>query len=962
MKRHSVAILSILVVLGLLAAAALWSGRGLVHVPASHFGTSGGRVLLPGWHFVSPLTSTRILEQEGEGALPPLPVANREGVKAEIVLAFHYRANPMALARVARERQLGFHPLLEQTATSAIAELTSDRSAAELLDRQALDAPLRSAMAGRMAAVGLEISSFKWEIQLPEEFRVSTLRSQARALAHSTGVHVLLIGLDAADWDSIDPLLARGRLPNLKALLDRGIRGPLRSYNPMVSPLLWTTVATGKGPDVHGVADFSVVQAKTGAKVPISSRYRKVKAIWNILSDLDRSTAVVGWWASYPADRIHGVMVTDRVAALSMLPNRETLASGPGYTYPPETLASLLPVFSRPAEISLEELRAFAPLTQEEYRAGLDWIAHPPAAPEGEKGKPPVQDPVGLLLKILTAARNYQAAGLNLLGRGPFDLTAIYFEGIDLVGHRFQHYRPPKMQMVSSEEYAEFQNVVTAYYLYQDLLLGELVRKAGAETTVMVISDHGFKTGDKRPEGILPYTVDQPVEWHREDGIFILSGPAAARGSLRQRADLYDIAPTLLALLGAPIPADMPGHVLSGALDPEFLRKYPPASLPTYEGLGDKRQTEAEGDSGAVSAEMMAQLRALGYVGADSPVPRKESAAAPPSSAEVAAEETAVSYHRNLATYYLSRREYENAIRELDQANLKEKLPKSYAMLAEAYDALGRKREALVALQDGWKSVPDVMAEDSILWYVQLAVDLGDPAGGRKFLEDHRSRLSEAPAVKDACEGVLAEAAGNVPQAVHLYQAALASDPTLVAAARPLAALYAKGGKLGEMRPILEAGLKKSERIDEYHNLLGVLDSRSGNMAAALAQFRRAVELNPGDSRFALNLGLTLMDLRRWEEASAVLEKAAAGSSDGNLLLALGNVRLSLGQAEGALLAFQSAARLGSDPTRADLGTALSYVALKRRDEALSFLRQKLASRPNDAPLQRLYQDIQSRP
>jgi Flp pilus assembly protein TadD len=164
------------------------------------------------------------------------------------------------------------------------------------------------------------------------------------------------------------------------------------------------------------------------------------------------------------------------------------------------------------------------------------------------------------------------------------------------------------------------------------------------------------------------------------------------------------------------------------------------------------------------------------------------------------------------------------------------------------------------------------------------------------------------------------------------------------------------------MRPILVAGLKKSERIDEYHNLLGVLDSQSGNQQAALAQFRRAVELNPGDSRFALNLGLTLMDLHRWEEASLVLEKAAAGSSDGILLLALGNARLSLGQAEGALLAFQSAARLGSDPTRTDLGTALSYVALKRRDEALSFLRQRLASRPNDAPLQRLYQDIQAHP
>jgi tetratricopeptide (TPR) repeat protein len=958
-KRFTIAILSVSFLLGLLAVAAVSSGRGLVHVPEAHFGAGGRGILLPGWNLASPLTPVQVLAQEGEGAMPPVPVGNREGVRAEAVLGFHYRANLEKLARASREKRQGFHPLLEQAAVSAIDEVTAARSASELLDRGTLNAPLTAAISSRMAEIGLEVTKLRWEIRLPEEFRMSTLRSQARAMARATGVHVLLIGLDAADWESLDPLLAKGRLPNLKALLDRGVRGPLRSYNPMVSPLLWTTVVTGKGPDVHGVADFSVAMAKTGTKVPISSRYRKVKAIWNILSDLDRSTAVVGWWASYPADHINGVMVTDRVAALSMLPNRESLASSPGYTYPSETLQSLLPEFSRPADISLEELRTFAPVTPEEYRRGIDWIAHPPAAPEGAKGKPPVQDPVGLLLKILAAARNYQAAGLYILGRGPFDLTAIYFEGIDLVGHRFQHYRPPKMQMVSSQEYAEFQNVVTAYYIYQDRLLGELVRKAGAGTTVMVISDHGFKTGDRRPEGVLPYTVDQPVEWHREDGIFILSGPAAARGSLSQRADLFDIAPTLLALLGAPVPTDMPGRVLSGALDPGFLRKYPPASIPTYEGMGEVRQTEAEGDSEEVSAEMMAQLRALGYVGGDAP-PRKNDAATPAAPDE--SEDTTVSYHRNLATYYLSRRQYEKAIQELDQANLREKLPKSYAMQAEALDALGRKREALAALQEGWNAVPEAMAVDSILWYVQLAVDLGDPAGARSFLEGHSAHLDESPAVKAASEGVLAEAAGNIPQALRLYQAALASDPTLVAAARPLAAHYAKESKLDSLRPILEAGLKKSERIDEYHNLLGILDSRSGNKEAALTHFRRAAELNPVDSRFALNLGLTLMDLHRWQEASSVLEKAATVSPDGNLFLALGNVRLNLGQPQGALLAFESAARLGSDPTRTDLGTALSYVALKRREEALSFLRQKLASRPNDAPLQRLYRDIQAHP
>ncbi|PYQ12060.1 MAG: hypothetical protein DMH00_06755 [Acidobacteria bacterium] len=661
------------------------------------------------------------------------------------------------------------------------------------------------------------------------------------------------------------------------------------------------------------------------------------------------------WWDGGPA-----ILPT---GSRDICPARETLADQPGYTYPADYLGRILPSLVTPQQIPLEEVRRFADIDAQDYAAGLQWIAHPPEPPKDKKEKPQVQDPVGMLLKILTAARNYQAVTLDLLGKGPFDLTAVYFEGIDLVGHRFQHCRPPKMGMVSEAEFRKFRRVVSEYYVYQDRLLGELARKAATGTTVLVVSDHGFKTGARRPEGILPYTVDQPVEWHREDGIFILSGRGAAQGRLTKQATLFDITPTVLALLGAPVPADMPGRVLDEALDREFLRHYPPARISTYEGLGAARRTEEEGASDRVSAEMMAQLRALGYVGADSPAPKVsgQGASVEPD-ATPGQEETTVSYHRNLATYYLSRREYEKAIVELNEANRREKLPKSYAMLAEAYDALGRKREALGVLEAGWKEVPDAMATDSILWCVQLSADLGDPERGKRFLEEHRARLENAPAVRDAAEGVLAETAGKMNEAVRLYQAALAADPTLVAAARPLAALYTREGKLEALRPVLEAGLARSERIDEYHNLLGALDSRAGKKEAALAHFRRAAELNPNDSRFALNVGLTLMDLQSWEEATTVLEKAMAGAPGGDLALALGDARLKLHQPEAALSSFQAAQRLGADPTRADLGMALSYLAMKRRDDALSFLRESLARRPADAALRQLYQDIQAHP
>ncbi|HEV8335783.1 MAG TPA: alkaline phosphatase family protein [Candidatus Polarisedimenticolia bacterium] len=949
------------------------TGRGIVRVPQEHFGVAGRRVLRPGIHLVSPFTPVAILSERGDGALPPLPVSSKEGIRGSVQLSFHFEVDPAALSTTAAKRHEGFHALLEEAASEALKRNLSGRSAAEFLDHASIEPPLSHSMTQALEAAGIRLSNLKWEVRLPSDFTRNLLRSDYAGRSRRTGVRLLVIGLDAADWEIIDPLVGAGRMPAMKRLVDSGVRAGMRSYNPMISPLLWTTVATGKGPDLHGVADFSVIEKATGNKVPIGSRYRKVKSLWNIASDLGRSAGIVAWWASYPADHLDGILVSDRVAALSMLPNREGLAGRPGHTYPPGYLKEILPKLALPRQVSLEEVRRFADVTPAEYQAGLDWIAHPPAAPKTKKENIPPQDPVGLLIKILTAARNYQAIALDLAGRR-FDLTAVYFEGIDLVGHRFQHYLPPKMAMVSAEEFQKFHRVVTEYYVYQDELLGDLIRRAGPETTVMILSDHGFKAGARRMEGILPFTVDQPVEWHREEGIFVLSGPGAARRARQDSVTLFDVAPTVLALLGLPVPSDMPGAVLAEAIDPAFLAKFPPQHVPTYEGVGAPRETEeASGSSEEVSAEMMAQLRALGYVGGNDGNPESEPAkpgsekssprveAAPGTAASSAAapEDTPVTYHRNMATYYLNQRDYPQAIAELLEANRREKLPKTYAMLAESYDALGRKQEARRALEQGWKEVPEGMGADSVLWYVQLSTELGDPAGGKAFLDDHRKGLKEAPAIRSAAEGQLAEAGGRAEEAQRLYWEALRADPTLVGAAKQLVGYLSREGRLEALRPTLEAGLRKSERIDEYHNLLGALDSEAGRKEEAYRHFRRAVELNPADARFSLNLGLTLMDLGRWDEAGAVLDKAAAASPNADLYLGLGNVRLRTGDTERALAAFQKAREIGGPVSaRADLGIVLSYLRLKRSDDALAFARDSLARHPDNPPLQNLYQDL----
>ena len=88
----------------------------------------------------------------------------------------------------------------------------------------------------------------------------SSLCACLLALCCGTGLsaapRVVLVGVDGASWSVIDPLLAAGKLPNLAALIARGVSAELETVEPVISPVVWTSIATGQRPEVHGVHDF----------------------------------------------------------------------------------------------------------------------------------------------------------------------------------------------------------------------------------------------------------------------------------------------------------------------------------------------------------------------------------------------------------------------------------------------------------------------------------------------------------------------------------------------------------------------------------------------------------------------------------------------------------------------------------------------------------------------------------
>jgi predicted AlkP superfamily phosphohydrolase/phosphomutase len=258
---------------------------------------------------------------------------------------------------------------------------------------------------------------------------------------------IVLIGIDGGEWKVIRKLWSEGRLPHLKAIADRGVTATLRTaYNS--SPVIWTTIATGVTPREHGITDFVVPTPK--GDVPISSDVRKVPAIWNMLTQAGRRVNVFGWWGSWPAEAINGVVVSDR--ALLGLERRVSPAS-------------YLPTF-------LEEVRR---ARQEPSLFGADDEAE---------------------MRDRAIAR----AAVTLAGK-PFDLHLVYFRSPDIVSHNnWKYYEPESFAGLDPRELAANRDRVPRSYEAVDQALGRILDAAPKDSNVLVISDHGFHAA--RPEEI----------------------------------------------------------------------------------------------------------------------------------------------------------------------------------------------------------------------------------------------------------------------------------------------------------------------------------------------------------------------------------------------------------------------------------------------------------------------------
>jgi predicted AlkP superfamily phosphohydrolase/phosphomutase/Tfp pilus assembly protein PilF len=406
-------------------------------------------------------------------------------------------------------------------------------------------------------------------------------------------VPVIWLGLDGLDWELLDRLAAEGKMPNWKRLTSEGFTAKLKSFMPVLSPIVWTTIATGAGPDQHRVLDFQEVDPTTGQKMPISGRSRAVPAIWNVASVAGRSVGVVGWWATHPAEEVSGFFVSDHASPILF----EGMPRA-GVAYPAGLAAGVEQIAARDGVVSDAELGRYLDVPAEEIAqsrgAGLS-------------------NPIDAMARILGATRVQQHIARDLYDKNLPDLTMVYFEGTDVVGHVFGPYVPPKTECVPEADFARYHRAVDEYYALVDKLLGQWMRRAEEDgATLVVNSDHGFRWGKDRP--CEPPSLDLSGSWHRLDGVFVAWGARVGRSSERGTASVFDVEPTIAALLDLPVDRRSSGKVLRAA--------FPGIADPPRKDLVETvpvRRIAAEAMSETGASDYAQKLKSLGYLSGSEP-------------------------------------------------------------------------------------------------------------------------------------------------------------------------------------------------------------------------------------------------------------------------------------------------------------------------------------------------------
>ena len=390
---------------------------------------------------------------------------------------------------------------------------------------------------------------------LPAPPEVPALGALNRLADRADDRPLLFIGLDSGTWRVLDPLIASGAAPHLRALAERGIRGDVEAlWPPYWSGAAWAAIVTGFPQDVTGVYEelggsgpgLPPFQVPLDSRVLLnpffSARYLLMRSgilrftppprallngrpFWQLLHEAGVPTAVVRFRFTYPATGQGDIVVSDWVGhdQWELLGVRRDGATD--IVAPTTLVDELLAPFA-------EDIQSDEPLFAELL-----------PGPKVDRPADAVLDP---FLALRSAAgidrRTFEVSELILKRDPRRSVLAIYLDGFDAVAHAFWQYRFPEDFQDNKPAPSDVERlgpVIDRYVRHLDHRLGKLLALYAKEPDVLIVSDHGHG----------PTTFNSNWRgWHTQQGIFLLAGPQVSHSPERIRVSYYDVAPTVLHL------------------------------------------------------------------------------------------------------------------------------------------------------------------------------------------------------------------------------------------------------------------------------------------------------------------------------------------------------------------------------------------------------------------------------
>lgn len=400
---------------------------------------------------------------------------------------------------------------------------------------------------------------------------------------------LIVIGVDGAEWQVIEDMVGRGELPGFARMMEEGAFGYLLNPGPQVSPVVWTTFATGHFSTEHGILDFVYPFSGKGGKQPVDVSLRRQPALWNVLDAQEKKSTVIGYFVSWPAESIDGRIVSDRAF------------QGVEHAVWPESLQTMS-----------EEIRRA--VFQEESRLYERFFPWPYEAEQAEDESDPYYQAARLVegrVDSRIRSDEYLRRMTDRLFDEPADLFISYFRIVDIVSHSlWKFYDASDWEEEPDPRQVELLGgVLEESYRYVDEFIQQAFDKYGERSNILVISDHGFGSGTGRYQ---PRASDLLTGNHRPDGVILAHGPDIQPGRI-EPITIMEVFPTLAYLLDVPISDAIPGSVAWSLLTEAFTDDNEPRYVPRYD-FGWNAPAAQRADAEA-QAEEMESLRGLGYIG-----------------------------------------------------------------------------------------------------------------------------------------------------------------------------------------------------------------------------------------------------------------------------------------------------------------------------------------------------------